>query len=342
MVRIVLWDNAKYFMIMLVVLAHFTDVYSKTSGLLRGVTLFIYAFHMPAFIFVSGLFCGGAVRSRSFPVKKIIPYFKLFLLVQILIYVSVKLTVYPSYRLSFITINTAAWFAFAVFVFYIITWLISGISIRYTLPVSIFLACFSGYFDNIGDILCLSRIVVFYPFFLAGSLVSYDNAEKLLDRKTVKIASALFIILAAAAVYIVLSCDENAYKFLLSLFRGRFSFSIIASAAPFEPALPWYAVRAAHLLLASLLSLAFFSLTPRNESLFSHFGQRTTAVYVLHMPVLYILRRINIDECLIKIFGNSWDAVYLLIPAAVTVILSAEFPDRVIRSLLRTSADRTY
>ena len=152
MARAALWDNVKFLLIMLVVVGHFADAYSKSSGLLRGVTLFIYAFHMPAFIFVSGLFCGEAVKSRRFPVKKIVPYFKLFLLVQIIIFIFVKLTVYPPYRLRFITINTAAWFAFAIFAFYIMTWFISDISGRYSLPVSILLACFSGYFNNIGDI----------------------------------------------------------------------------------------------------------------------------------------------------------------------------------------------
>lgn len=84
MARIALWDNVKFFTIMLVVVGHFADAYSKSSVLLRCVAIFIYTFHMPAFMFVSGLFCRNTVKNGKFPGKKILRYYELFLLVQII------------------------------------------------------------------------------------------------------------------------------------------------------------------------------------------------------------------------------------------------------------------
>ena len=126
--RLSLWDNAKFILMTLVVIGHFADTYESSSVLLRGVTLFLYSFHMPAFIFISGLFCKSAAQSRDFPLKRGAVYLKLFLLVQILIYIAVKLTVYPPYKLRLLTINTAAWFGFALFAFYALTWIIGGVS----------------------------------------------------------------------------------------------------------------------------------------------------------------------------------------------------------------------
>ena len=53
--RIYKYDNVKAFLIFLVVIGHMTSDYVSDSHMVRWITLWIYTFHMPAFIFVSGL-----------------------------------------------------------------------------------------------------------------------------------------------------------------------------------------------------------------------------------------------------------------------------------------------
>ena len=53
--RIYRYDNIKALLIFLVVLGHMTTDYVSDSHLVRWTTLWIYTFHMPAFIFLSGL-----------------------------------------------------------------------------------------------------------------------------------------------------------------------------------------------------------------------------------------------------------------------------------------------
>ena len=62
--RVSLWDNAKFLLIFLVVLGHFADYYTKDSLNMRRLFLFIYLFHMPAFIFISGLFSKNTVNHK--------------------------------------------------------------------------------------------------------------------------------------------------------------------------------------------------------------------------------------------------------------------------------------
>ena len=52
--RVSLWDNLKFMAIVLVVVGHFADYLTETSMVSRSIRLFIYAFHMPLFFFVSG------------------------------------------------------------------------------------------------------------------------------------------------------------------------------------------------------------------------------------------------------------------------------------------------
>ena len=53
--RIYRYDNVKALLIFLVVIGHMTTDYVSDSHMVRWITLWIYTFHMPAFIFISGL-----------------------------------------------------------------------------------------------------------------------------------------------------------------------------------------------------------------------------------------------------------------------------------------------
>ena len=49
------WDILKFAMIFLVVLGHAAEYNLRSSESMRSLFFFIYTFHMPVFIFVSGL-----------------------------------------------------------------------------------------------------------------------------------------------------------------------------------------------------------------------------------------------------------------------------------------------
>ena len=50
------WDNVKFFTIASVVFFHFLLGIVDEEPLSKAIYIFIYSFHMPTFIFVSGLF----------------------------------------------------------------------------------------------------------------------------------------------------------------------------------------------------------------------------------------------------------------------------------------------
>ena len=83
--RVYLWDNLKFFLIFLVVLGHFASAYYNRVGadILKSIYSFIFAFHMPAFFFVMGLFAKKTVNGKEFPYKKVISYVILGFLLMI-------------------------------------------------------------------------------------------------------------------------------------------------------------------------------------------------------------------------------------------------------------------
>ena len=52
--RIAKWDNLKLFLIFTVVVGHISDLFYGSCSDMKGLFVFIYTFHMPAFIFISG------------------------------------------------------------------------------------------------------------------------------------------------------------------------------------------------------------------------------------------------------------------------------------------------
>ena len=58
--RIAKWDNAKFVLIILVVICHFYENYLGSSKLVNSLFFSVYTFHMPAFFAVSGWFAGEA------------------------------------------------------------------------------------------------------------------------------------------------------------------------------------------------------------------------------------------------------------------------------------------
>ena len=90
--RISKWDNVKFILMVLVVAGHFSMQYASTLADMRVLSFIIYTFHMPAFVFVSGLFAKKAVNSEKFPIYKIISFLGIYLFMKASIYIINALT----------------------------------------------------------------------------------------------------------------------------------------------------------------------------------------------------------------------------------------------------------
>lgn len=54
--RIFLYENVRFILIVLVVVGHAIDLNTAQSKVYKSLFLWIYSFHMPLFLFLSGLF----------------------------------------------------------------------------------------------------------------------------------------------------------------------------------------------------------------------------------------------------------------------------------------------
>lgn len=270
--RIPLWDNLKFFLIMLVVIGHFVD-YGISSDVYKSIFIFIYSFHMPLFIFIAGMFH----RNKNITYK-IYTYLVLSFLLKIFIFVTRKLINHDS-DLKFNEESGVPWYMFAIAVFILITYILRDVNKIYILITWLLVACFCGYDNSIQDTFSLSRIIIFYPFYLMGSMANHKSLEKLARDKTIKaLAASILAVWMGVCVFLL----DSVYK-LRPLFTARHPFEDIEySGGSFYRMLCY--------IISVGIGLCVIIVMPTSRIPFiSDAGSCSVQVYFWHRPLLYVL-----------------------------------------------------
>ena len=275
------WDNAKFLLILLVVLGHAVERATELYPLDRSLFLFIYSFHMPAFLFISGLFSKRTVDADRYNWKKLLPFVVVCLVLGAYRDWSIWLR-NPDHGFSFYDQNKISWFMLALFADYSIAWLLRKVPPKIVFPASIAVGLVIGYVPFISEGFALSRIIVFFPFFYAGYMLDKNRFAKVLNRTPVRVTGAFLFVLWFVLCIVL---EEKVYL-LRRLFTGQNNYDEIPDAlgpAEFLYRLLAYAISA-------LAIFAFFTLVPRLPIRnFTRLGSRTLSVYFWHLPVLDII-----------------------------------------------------
>lgn len=308
--RIYKWDNLKFVLITLVVIGHFVDVYND-SKCFKSIFLFIYAFHMPLFLFVSGMF-----HKNENIMKKIFVYISIGYLYKMILY-SVSHLIGGSWRFSLLTEPTVPWYMFALAAFVGITYLLRNINPLLVLVMSVLIACFVGYDNSVKDFLVLSRIVVFFPCYYLGTMVKEEKLRKWSEKK-IFIVVGLCVLMIWAVVCI--SHIEDVY-ILRHLFVGRNPFKARIKDIGCFLRLLCYA-------LSIVLGLSVILIIPDRKLPFvSYIGRHTMQIYFWHRTVLMLIMKTGLVNILCSTAKGKF--LYLLIAIFMTFLLSLkifEFP----------------
>ncbi len=303
--RVYIWDNLKFLLMVFVVLGHFADCCIK-EPLFQSIYVCIYAFHMPLFIFISGLF-----HKNENIVRKVFSYLCLFWLLKIAVYVVQNYVLGVKSAFSVFSEDGAPWFLFALAVFMLLSYVFREIDSKYIFAFSIILGCFAGYDSNIGDFLVLSRIFVFYPFYVMGTMMQGKIKNGLEVSRAWKILGAIVLLIW---IWLCRYQLEFTYTYR-GLFTGR---------NPFWEEI--YSGGCLHRLLcygiSALTGVALMILIPRGEiPVVSKFGRRTLQVYFWHWLLIAVLMKYGeeVGAWCATPFGK---AGYMLSAIGLTFVLS--------------------
>jgi fucose 4-O-acetylase-like acetyltransferase len=153
-VRDSMYDNAKFLLIFLVVLGHCIEPFITNNIVVSTVFSFIYMFHMPAFVLMSGYFAKKECN-RSVLTKIFVDYFLVFLIFQLVFITFAKSIGIQKYHYLTVTPAYIYWYLFAMFawnlILKLVIWVCDYFKIRleYMIGGSFVLALLVGYVDSV-------------------------------------------------------------------------------------------------------------------------------------------------------------------------------------------------
>lgn len=303
-----LLDNLKVILIFFVVFGHTIEYYIKDSKLLMTLYIFIYIFHMPLFIFISGYLSKNFYKMKRKAVKNLlIPYIIFNMIWYTAVYIGTKkamfTVMYPGWTL---------WYLLSLFFWRIILKYI--VKIKNILLISFIVGIIVGVIPTINGYLSISRTIVFLPFFLLGYYTKEWHFDKLrnINKLFAFIGIALFLFIAI----FVVNYNVVDYKFLYN----SYSFSSL-EVGLFNGLL----YRGILYISSILFGVCVIMLVPNIKQAYSNIGKATMNVYVFHiylvMLVYFFIPKWNM--------GILQNILILLSPVLIIYILSRKRVNKV-------------
>ena len=278
MKRSAYWDSLKFILISLVVYTHTISPFRVDSQFNTAIYNFVYLFHMPLFVFISGRFSHINEKKRFInrTLKLVETYIVFQLLFIALSYVldnSVSISSFTKPFWIFWYLLSLAYWRMMVY-FMPDKWLLHRKTI---LILSLCLSLVAGYIP-IGYHFSIHRTLSFLPFFVMGSYSANIDILKYMKRIPLFIAiGTLFVIFI---IYFYLMIDN--YSFVLHCpymdWENLLVFNEIASPV----------VRCIFIVLAVFISFMVLRLVSARKIL-ADCGVKTLFIYVYHSLALKLL-----------------------------------------------------
>jgi fucose 4-O-acetylase-like acetyltransferase len=325
--RVPLWDNARFVAVVLVVIGHATLKLIAGSDPAYSVYLFIYLFHIPVFVAVSGYFARstppGVPQIKRLFTDIVVPY-----VIFETIWSGIHWAISGKLKLDYTTAWWTLWFLLALCIWRVV--LPYLVILRFPMTISILLAVGAGYLSSVDDTLSLGRAVALLPFFVLGwKIKQWKLAEWWLGRRTVVVwrwraaALALFATLATVSAVGIDTWRELLVRRFLLYDETYSSFGYGE----------WWAgaIRIGVIGIGMLCCFGFLALMPRRQTWLSGLGTRTMYIYLLHSLLLYPLRQSGILD------GRQSPLMLIGVIAlsiAIAVLLGLPIIQRVFRPLV--------
>jgi len=310
--RLYFFDNAKFILIFLVVLAHVTSSL-RSNAFISVIWAVINYFHMPAMIFISGFFAKRYIsKSREIKVQRVVTYVILYFTMQVCFFLFQRFVLGDNVSSSMLYARPALWFLQCLTGWHVLLPVLDYFKPKHVLIVGVLAGLLIGYENNVNHYLSISRLFAHLPFFMAGYYIKQEHINKLRAKKGVKWIS-LAVFAAVAAVSAVWP-----KTIIATLIGCKTPYAKIPLVRDMPQALQWSA-RLGFYVVAAAMVFAFLMLVPRGKAIFTNLGKETLSVYILHV-FFYMLNR---HFKWYRFFDSPGGiALLCLIALAMTVVLS--------------------
>lgn len=301
------WDNVKGILILLVVAAHFMPCQDEIS---EAVYNGIYLFHMPLFIFISGLFHNNEKIRERFLSLFIIGFFYNAVLIVVDNILFGKEQDFYLFKATKIP-----WFVLTVAMCALLTYLFRDCSKNMILIVAVFLGCVACYDSLLMNYMAVAKLVSWYPFYYLGYILDSKNIEKTLKSKHVfrRLGGGILITYVLIILFV-----RNGY---INISKDAFLYGG-TSVYPSQSAI-WMIAKIVYYAAAIIISLSLLSIVPSNKVWgLTVSGRRTMQIYFWHIIVRSLVFATGIQKHIC--INPTGLMIWIIISGGVAGILSLD------------------
>jgi fucose 4-O-acetylase-like acetyltransferase len=297
------FDNAKFGLIILVVVGHVIGTFRSEVTGAGTLYLWIYAFHMPAFVFIAGFFSKGTHPSNrrltSMFTQLLVPY----VVFQTLFALWTWRAEGASFEVRYFTPYWIMWFLLAVFIWRMAAPLLQRL--RYPLSTSVGVALLAGLLADVDRYLTLHRVLALLPYFVLGLVVQPHHLMVLRrGRHRIVLALAVLTLALPAAWW---ASDNLTVRW----FYHRTPYVDLGPSM-----IEAMATRGVLLIAGVGMGAAFLALVPQRRSWVTPLGEASMYPYLLHGFSVLALSTTGIAQ-LITTIPSATAAVLLAIGATI-------------------------
>lgn len=317
-------DNARFVLISLVVTGHLLEQLADQGPMAAALYRWIYLFHMPAFVLISGAVSKATLtRRRAFA-----------LVTGLLLPYVIFQTLYPAWDAWLF--HTGDW-SQGYLTPYWLLWYLPSLAcwrlllplfarLKFALPWAVVIAMAAGLVPWIGYPLSLSRTLVFFPLFLLGYRLGGQRLQQLGGSRNRKCVALIVLITAAIGAW------------LLRDFDPEWLFASVGYAD--LQAAPWLGsgIRLALLTASASCALAVLALAPRH-AMQPCLGRHSLTVYLMHGFLVRALVAVGVFAWLARTLPEPAELLACLVAGALIAgLLSTRVADSLAAPLTRPLA----
>lgn len=311
--RVALWDNARLGLMVLVVFGHLIESLRTGSASTTAVYNVVYAFHMPAFFLVSGWFA----RAERLDARSLVATAKLLVtwLIAESAWAAARaiLGADPFPATFLVSPGWTLWFLVTLFSMRVLLPFVA--LLRFPLATSVVVAVGVGLSPVIGTQFSASRTLAMLPFFVLGWRLKQlgVGSAPWFRSPGVRHRLGAGLVLAVGGTVVLLLMRLPEFTNQLLFWRRGYAAMDLDGA-------PGALLRLTMLAVAVGMTLAVLILIPRRTFWWSALGRNTMPVYLVHAPLIEVLRRARIDDALGALPGAL--VILLALSAAATLLLA--------------------
>jgi fucose 4-O-acetylase-like acetyltransferase len=303
-------DNARLLLIGLVVIGHtLSRGIQQTVPSAHALYLFIYLFHMPAFVFLAGHFAHARALTPS-ALQKIVTRVLAPYVIFTVIYAVVRaVTTGHHVRIDLVNPWWLLWFLPALAGWRLLSPVL--LNLRAPITIAILIGLGSGMLERVGAAFTLARILALLPFFVLGATTPPDWL-RLVRYPRLRWAGAVVLAGTAIAVALLHTRIEGSWQALF--WNGSYAVQGVGTVEGILTRLALYVVGAA-------LTFSVLAVVPAGRRWYTAIGAASLYVYLLHG---FVVRAAAQSGLLDRV--TSWWTVALVVVGAGAVVVALGSP----------------